>query len=112
LFCGLVFIFYQRVYELLAIRSKFAKLELVKKFLAERGVMKFVVRRAVVGLLALPLIAGAYVFVYLALEVLGAGSSLELREIWNNGLLVGSVSALAFAFATQLDKFITKIVGV
>ena len=74
--------------------------------------MKFVVRRAVVGLLALPLIAGAYVFVYLALEVLGAGSSLELREIWNNGLLVGSVSALAFAFATQLDKFITKIVGV
>jgi hypothetical protein len=91
---------------------KFAKLEVVKKFLAERGVMKFVVRRAVVGLLALPLIAGAYVFVYLALEVLGAGSSLELREIWNNGLLVGSVSALAFAFATQLDKFITKIVGV
>ena len=73
--------------------------------------MKFVIRRAVVGLIALPLVAGAYVFIYLALEVLGAGSSLELREIWNNGLLIGSVVAVAFAFVSQLDKFVSKIVG-
>ena len=86
-------------------------MELVKKFLAERGVMKFVVRRAVVGLIALPMIAGAYVFVYLALEALGAGVSLELGEIWNNGLLIGFVSALAFTFATQLNTIVSKLVG-
>lgn len=73
--------------------------------------MKFVVRRAVVGAIALPMIAGAYVFGYLALEVLGAGSSLELSEIWNNGLLVGFVSALAFTFAKQLDTIVSKLVG-
>lgn len=73
--------------------------------------MKFVVRRAVVGAVALPIVAGAYVFGYLALEVLGAGSSLKLSEIWNNGLLIGFVSALVFTFAKQLDTLISKVVG-
>lgn len=73
--------------------------------------MKFVIRRAVVGVIALPLVAGAYVFGYLALVLMGADNSLKIEEIWNNGMLIGSVSAVAFAFATQLDKFISKIVG-
>lgn len=78
----------------------------------EKGLeMKFVIRRALVALLALPLVAGAYVFGFLALEVMGASSGLELAQIWNNGFLIGAVSAVAFAFATQLDKFISKIVG-
>jgi hypothetical protein len=94
-----------------AIRWKLIRLELVKKFLAERGVMKFYIRRAVVGLVALPLVAGAYVFVYLALTVLGAGNSLELSEIWNNGLLVGFVSALAFTLAKQLNTIVSKLSG-
>lgn len=59
----------------------------------------------------MPVVAGAYVFGYLALVLMGADSSLKIEEIWNNGMLIGSVSAVCFAFATQLDKFITKIVG-
>lgn len=73
--------------------------------------MKFVIRRAVVAVIALPVVAGAYVFLYLALVLLGAENSLKIEEIWNNGMLIGSVSAVAFAFATQLDKFLTKVVG-
>lgn len=73
--------------------------------------MKFVVRRAVVGVLAVPAVAGAYVFVYLWLMLLGAENSLKIEEIFNNGLLIGSVSAVMFAFATQVNKFLTKIVG-
>jgi hypothetical protein len=73
--------------------------------------MKFVIRRAVVGLIALPLVAGAYVFGFLGLGIFAGDLSLSLTEIWNNGLLIGSVVAVAFAFASQLDKFISKIVG-
>lgn len=73
--------------------------------------MKFVVRRAIVGVLAVPVVSGAYVFGYLGLMILGAENSLKIEEIWNNGLLIGSVSAVMFAFATQVDKFLTKIVG-
>jgi len=73
--------------------------------------MKFVIRRLLVGVLALPLVAGAYVFSYLALVLMGADNSLKIEEIWNNGMLIGGVSAVAFGFATQLDKFVSKVVG-
>jgi hypothetical protein len=36
---------------------------------------------------------------------------LTLDEVWNNGLLIGSVCAIAFAFATQIDKLIGRLVG-
>lgn len=73
--------------------------------------MKYVIRRAVVGVIALPLVAGAYVFGFLGLAVLGGDLTLSLAEIWNNGLLIGSVVAVMFAFTSQLDKLISKIVG-
>jgi hypothetical protein len=73
--------------------------------------MKFVIRRAVVGVLAVPVVAGAYVFGYLALVILGADNSLKIEEIWSNGLLIGSVSAVMFAFATQVNKFLTRVIG-
>jgi hypothetical protein len=73
--------------------------------------MKYVIRRAVFGLVALPLVAGAYVFGYLVLASLANNNPLTLDEIWNNGLLIGSVSAVAFAFATQIDRFVSKVVS-
>lgn len=73
--------------------------------------MKFVIRRAVVGVIALPLVAGAYVFGFLGLGILAGDLPLSLTQIWNNGLLIGSVVAVAFAFTSQLDKFVSKIVG-
>jgi hypothetical protein len=74
--------------------------------------MKYVIRRAVVGFLALPVVAGTYVFLFVLLGSLANTQwGLTLDEIWNNGLLIGSVSAVAFAFATQLDKFVSRLVG-
>ena len=73
--------------------------------------MKYVIRRAVLGLVALPVVAGTYVFVYVLLGSLANSMPLTLDEIWNNGILIGSVSAIAFAFATQLDKFVSRLVG-
>ena len=76
-----------------------------------RNEMKYVIRRAVLGAIAVPVVAGTYVFIYVLLGSLGNSLSVSLDEIWNNGLLVGVVSAIAFAFATQLDKFVSRLVG-
>ena len=73
--------------------------------------VKFVIRRAVVGLMALPVVAGTYVFIYVLLGSLGNGLTVSLNTVWDNGLLIGSVSAVAFAFATQIDKLMARLVG-
>ena len=73
--------------------------------------LKFTIRRSVVGLVALPIVAGTYVFLYVLLGSLGNGLSVSLNTIWDNGLLIGSVSAVAFAFATQIDKLMARLVG-
>lgn len=73
--------------------------------------VKFVIRRAVLGLVALPVIAGTYVFGYVVLASLANSMPLTLDEVFNNGILIGSVCAVAFAFATQLDKFSARLIG-
>jgi hypothetical protein len=74
--------------------------------------LKFTIRRAVVGLIALPIVAGTYVFIVVLVGSLNNTlSGLSLNTIWNNGLLIGSVSAIAFAFATQIDKLMGRLVG-
>jgi hypothetical protein len=73
--------------------------------------MKFVIRRAVAGLLLMPVVAGLYVAGYVVLGLLGAGMAITLDEVWANGLFIGFVCAVAFAFATQLDKFSAKVIG-
>lgn len=73
--------------------------------------MKFYIRRAVVGMVSIPVIATGYFVGYLALVGLGAESGLFPAQTWNTGLLIGSVCAVALVFAPKLDKFISKIVG-
>jgi hypothetical protein len=73
--------------------------------------MKFVVRRAVIGVLAVPAVAGAYVFGYLGLLLLGAEGALKIEEIWNNGMLIGGVCAVMLVFAPQVNKFLDRVTG-
>jgi len=73
--------------------------------------MKFYIRRAIFGALAVPMVSGAYVFVYLGLLLLGAESSLKIEEIWNNGMLIGLVSAVMFTFAPQVNALLEKLTG-
>lgn len=73
--------------------------------------MKFYVRRALVGLVAVPFIAGAYLVGYALLVAMGAGASSSASEVWDLGLMLGGVVAVAFTFAPQV-KVLAEKVGV
>ena len=65
--------------------------------------MKYVIRRAVVALIAMPVVAGAYVLGCALLIGLGAGASFTVAEAWVNGFEIAGACALAFTFWTQLN---------
>ncbi len=71
--------------------------------------MKYVIRRAIVGVVSIPLIAGAYVFLYLLLLLAGAESNATLTESFNNGLFIGVTSAVFFTFSPQILRFVDRI---
>lgn len=73
--------------------------------------MKFVIRRAVVGLIALPVFAGAYVLAYGLFGSLTSGLALTVSEAWANGFTIGTVIVIAFMFSTQLDNLMSKWIG-
>ena len=73
--------------------------------------MKFYIRRAVAGVIALPLVAGAWCFLYLALIAIGGEPTQTLTETYNNGLLVGSVVAVMFTFSPQVSTFLNRVAG-
>lgn len=73
--------------------------------------MKFYIRRAVAGVLAIPVIAGLYTVGWLWLAILGAEPQISSREVFNNGLSLGVIVAVMFTFSPQVSKFLNKIVG-
>jgi hypothetical protein len=68
--------------------------------------MKYVIRRAVAGVVAVPVIAGVYVLGMAGLIGLGAGGSFSIEQAWSNGLVLGFASAVVFAFYPQLTKWV------
>ena len=71
--------------------------------------MKFFIRRAIVGVISIPFVAGAWTFFYLLLLLAGAEPNQNLEETFNNGLLIAYVVALAIIFQPQFSKFLDKI---
>jgi hypothetical protein len=71
--------------------------------------MKFYVRRAVVGLVAVPLVAGAYLLGYALLVGAGAGASSNASEVWATGLWIGGLSAVFLTFAPQVINLARKV---
>jgi hypothetical protein len=71
--------------------------------------MKYVIRRGAVALIALPVVAGAYVLGCAVLLGLGAGASFTVAEAWVNGFEIAGVCALAFTFSGQLNKVLAKV---
>lgn len=71
--------------------------------------MKLYIRRAIVGILAIPFIAGAWVFIYLVLALAVGDFGNTLTEAFDNGLLIASVLAAAFTFKPQFNKLIDAI---
>ena len=68
--------------------------------------MKYYIRRAIVGALAVPFVAGAWVLVYALLILLGAEPSQSIAETFGNGLLIGSVLAILLTFAPQVKRLL------
>lgn len=73
--------------------------------------MKFYIRRAIAGIVAIPFVAGAWVFFYLMLIVLGGEPSQSLTETFNNGLFIGGTVAVMFTFSPQVSKLLDKVSG-
>jgi hypothetical protein len=74
--------------------------------------MKYVIRRALVGVVSIPLIAGAYVFLYLLLLLAGAEPNLNVEGAFDNGILIGITTAIFFTFATQFSRLLDRITSV
>ncbi len=73
--------------------------------------MKFYIRRAVAGIISIPFVAGAWVFLYLVLILLGGEPQQTISDTFNNGLMIGTLVAVMFTFAPQFDKFVSRLIG-
>lgn len=72
--------------------------------------MKYVIRRAILGIVSIPFVAGAWVFFYLLLLLAGAEPNQSLSDTFNNGILIGVTCAIFFAFYPQFSRFLDKLV--
>lgn len=70
--------------------------------------MKYVIRRAILGIVSIPLVAGAYVFLYLCLLLAGAETEQGISETFNNGLFIGGTLAIILTFYPQFSKLVEK----
>lgn len=73
--------------------------------------MKFVIRRAVVGILSIPVVAGVYTLGYLWLVIAGAEPTASSVEVFNNGIWLGILVAVMLTFAPQVSKVINRVIG-
>lgn len=73
--------------------------------------LKFYIRRAVVGLISIPFVAGAWCFTYLSLIILGGEPQQTIDETFDNGLMLGWILAFMFTFAPQVSRLMKKITG-
>jgi hypothetical protein len=73
--------------------------------------MKFYIRRAVVGVIAVPVVAGLYTFAYLWLVIAGGEPNVSSEEVFNNGLWLGALIAVMLTFSPQVSKLLNRIVG-
>lgn len=72
--------------------------------------MKYFVRRFILGVISIPFVAGAYVFLYLSLLLLGAEPTATMEEVFSNGLFIGSTLAIILTFYPQFSRFVNKLI--
>ena len=66
--------------------------------------MKYVFRRAVLGVVATPIVAGAWVLFIAGLIGLGAEPTANVSQVWNDGLGLGVIVAVLFTFLPLIVK--------
>jgi hypothetical protein len=73
------------------------RLEVSSKVLGGKGIMKFVIRRAVAGVVITPLVAGLWFALVVDFILLGGVPNATPTEVWNTGLGMGVIVSLWFA---------------
>lgn len=73
--------------------------------------MKFYIRRAVAGVVAVPFVAVAWTVAYFMLLVAGGIPQQTIGETFQNGLWLGGLLAVVFTFAPQFNRIIDKFAG-
>jgi len=70
--------------------------------------MKFVIRRAIAGLISIPVVAGTYVALYAFLVMAGADSWMSFDEVFANGVNIGLTVAVILTFYPQFSRLVDK----
>ena len=73
--------------------------------------MKFVIRRLILGIVSIPFVAGAWVFLYLLLLLAGAEPNQTISETFYNGVNIAVVLALVLAFYPQFSRLVDKFLN-
>jgi steroid 5-alpha reductase family enzyme len=73
---------------------------------------RYTIRRAVVGLIAIPAIAAAYTLGYVLMVGLNVPATDTLDGVWSTGFLVAAVLAVVFTFISQVKTAIDKILDI
>ena len=73
--------------------------------------MKFLIRRLIVGIVAIPVVAGTYTALYLFLILAGGEPNQSLEETFNFGIVIGVTSAIFLALYPQFSRFLDKLIS-
>jgi hypothetical protein len=67
--------------------------------------MKFAIRRAVLGVIIIPVVAFAWVVFYALLVGAGAEPTSSVSEVWNDGLWLGGVVTIIFSLEAVIREW-------
>jgi len=71
--------------------------------------MKYVIRRAILGVVSIPVVAGTYVALYAFLVLAGADSWMSFDEVFANGVNIAIVVAIILVFYPQFSRLVDKL---
>jgi|LauGreDrversion4_2_1035121.scaffolds.fasta_scaffold2486817_1 hypothetical protein len=73
--------------------------------------MKFVIRRLIAGVIAIPVVAGTYTAFYLFLILAGGEPTQTLTETFSTGISIAITLAIALAFYPQISRTLDKVLA-
>jgi hypothetical protein len=71
--------------------------------------MKYVIRRAILGVVSIPVVAGTYIALYAFLVLAGADSWMSFDEVFDNGVNIAIVVAIILTFYPQFSRLVDKL---
>lgn len=71
--------------------------------------MKFLIRRLIAGVFAIPVVAGTYTAFYLFLILAGGEPSMSLTETFSTGINIAITLAIALVFYPQIARVLDRV---